>query len=77
MPEFGENFQFTRPDFGKSPIQFLTEVKTELSKVSWPARDQGVKLTLVVIAVSALVGVYLGGLDYIFAKGIEIVLAKR
>lgn len=76
MAELGENFQFTKPDFGRSPLQFFKEVRTELSKVTWPTRPTVVKLTFVVIGVSAAVAIYLGGLDYVFAKGIELVLKK-
>ena len=72
-----DSFNLTRPDFGKNPIQFFKEVRTELSKVTWPKRSVVVKLTIVVIGVSALVAVYLGGLDFIFAKGIELLLKKN
>lgn len=74
MPDLTDNFQFTRPDFGANPIQFFKEVKTELAKVSWPSRPAVIKLTAVVLGVSAFVAVYLGGLDYVFAKAMEIVL---
>lgn len=71
-----DSFNITRPDFGKNPITFFKEVKTELSKVAWPSREIVVKLTLVVIGVSAVVAAYLGGLDYVFAKAIELLLKK-
>ncbi len=71
-----DSFNITRPDFGKNPIQFFKEVKTELFKVSWPKRAMVVKLTIVVIGVSIVVAVYLGGLDYLFAKAIELLLRK-
>ncbi len=71
-----DSFNITRPDFGKNPVEFFKEVNTELRKVTWPKRDTVLKLTAVVIAVSAVVGVYLGGLDFVFAKGIEILLKK-
>jgi preprotein translocase subunit SecE len=76
MPEISDSFQITRPDFGKNPATFLKEVRAELKKVSWPNRTQVIKLTAVVIGVSLVVAAYLGGLDYIFAKGIEILLRK-
>ena len=47
---------------------FLSEVKLELSKVVWPKRDEVTRLTLIVIAISAMVGVYLGGVDYMFTS---------
>lgn len=71
-----DSFNITTPDFGKNPIQFFKEVRTELSKVAWPKRAEVVKLTGVVIGVSVIVAAYLGGLDYIFAKGIELLLRK-
>ncbi|MBI3887832.1 preprotein translocase subunit SecE, partial [Candidatus Microgenomates bacterium] len=61
-----KDFTITKPDFGKSPLDFFKEVKTELTKVSWPNRTAVVKLTAVVVGASVAVGVYLGGLDYIF-----------
>lgn len=76
MPQISDSFNITRPDFGKNPLTFFKEVKTELSKVTWPKRPEVIKLTAVVIGVSALVGIYLGGLDFVFAKGIELILKK-
>ncbi|MDO8451928.1 MAG: preprotein translocase subunit SecE, partial [bacterium] len=39
------------------PGRFLKEVIAELKKVHWPTRQETVKLTVVVIAVSVAVGV--------------------
>lgn len=55
-------------------FKFLTEVKEELYKVSWPSRQQTIRLTLVVILVSVIVGVFLGGLDYLLTKLMEVIL---
>lgn len=71
-----DSFNITRPDFGKNPVQFFQEVRAELSKVAWPKGETVVRLTLVVIGVSAIVAAYLGGLDYVFAKLIELLLEK-
>lgn len=71
-----DSFNLTRPDFGKNPVTFFKEVRTELSKVTWPKRAVVIKLTIVVIGVSLVVAIYLGGLDYIFAKGIESLIKK-
>ncbi|MCK4588664.1 preprotein translocase subunit SecE, partial [Candidatus Woesebacteria bacterium] len=46
----------------KGVIQFLKEVKLELSKVTWPKKQQIIKLTLIVFIISAVVGVYVGAL---------------
>lgn len=74
--EIRDSLDIVRPDFGKSPVVFIKEVTAELKKVRWPTRQETIRLTVVVIGVSVLVGVYLGGLDYIFAKGIGILLAR-
>ena len=57
-----------------TPIVFFREVQDELKKVVWPTRQETIRLTLVVITVSLLVGIFLGGLDYIFAGALRIVV---
>jgi preprotein translocase subunit SecE len=60
----------------KGVIQFLKEVKLELSKVTWPKKQQIIKLTLIVFIISAVVGVYVGVLDYAFTKLLEFLIAR-
>jgi preprotein translocase subunit SecE len=48
--------------------RFLNEAWSELKKVSWPTRDQVRNLTVLVFAVSFVVGVYITVLDFIFAQ---------
>ncbi|MBI4096373.1 MAG: preprotein translocase subunit SecE [Candidatus Levybacteria bacterium] len=57
-----------------TPAVFLRETKDELKKVVWPTRQEVIRLTFVVIAVSLLVGLFLGGLDFIFVKIIGTVV---
>lgn len=71
-----KDLTLTAPDFGKNPVTFFKEVKTELSKVAWPKRGEVIRLTGVVIGASVLVGAYLGGLDYLFTKIMEILLQR-
>jgi len=49
-----------------SPTKFFKEVLVELKKVTWPTRQETIKLTVVVIAISVLVGLFIGGLDALF-----------
>lgn len=58
------------------PVKFLKEVRSELKRVVWPTRQEAIRLTTVVIIVSALVGVYIGTLDYIFAKIMGLLLER-
>lgn len=57
-----------------TPVTFLRETKDELKKVVWPSRQEIIRLTFVVITVSLAVGLFLGGLDFVFVKIIETVV---
>ncbi|MDY6794451.1 MAG: preprotein translocase subunit SecE [Actinomycetota bacterium] len=54
--------------------QFLTEVRAEMKKVTWPTRDEVVSYTIVVIITVVLVGgiVYLA--DIAFTKLVDIII---
>jgi preprotein translocase subunit SecE len=43
--------------------EFLTDVKKESGKVSWPGKDEVMGTTTVVIIYTAIVGVYLFAVD--------------
>jgi len=45
---------------------FLKEVRLEMKKVNWPTRQETLRYTLIVIGVSIVVAVFLGGIDFIF-----------
>lgn len=59
-----------------SPVAFFNEVVAELKKVTWPTREETMKLTVVVIAISIIVGAFIGGLDSLFLK-ITTLLFKK
>ena len=48
--------------------QFIKESWSELKKVSWPTRLQVRNLTVLVFAVSFVVGLYITVLDFAFAQ---------
>lgn len=43
-------------------------------KVVWPSRKQTVQYTIEVIVVSAIVAIFLGGVDYILTFALQTVL---
>lgn len=55
-------------------VNYLKESKAELKKVTWPTRKETTKHTLIVIGISAFVAVFLGILDFIFAKIIAFII---
>lgn len=60
-----------------SPTVFLKEVRTEMEKVSWPSRQEAIRLTLIVIAASLAIGIYIGGLDFGFTKIMELLIGIK
>ncbi|TDI89805.1 MAG: preprotein translocase subunit SecE [Chloroflexi bacterium] len=58
---------------GFSVIRFFSEVFSELRKVTWPTRQVATRLTLLVIALSATIGVFLGLIDMLFARVLSVI----
>jgi preprotein translocase subunit SecE len=54
--------------------RYLTESWAELKKVVWPTRETVIRLTVLVVAVSFAVGVYIFVLDRIFNTIVDQVL---
>ena len=52
--------------------RYLDEVWSELKKVSWPTRDQVRNLTVLVFAISFVVGIYITVLDQLFRGMITV-----
>jgi len=52
--------------FTQKIVIFFQEVKMEIKKVNWPTKKETIRYTLIVIAISIAVAIYLGGLDFIF-----------
>ena len=51
----------------KSLFTYLRNVRGELTHVVWPDKKQAVIHTGLIILISALVALYIAGLDYVFA----------
>ena len=54
--------------------RYLNESWSELRKVTWPTRETVIRLTLLVIAVSVAVGLYIAVLDRLFNSLLDAVL---
>jgi preprotein translocase subunit SecE len=55
---------------------FLGNIQDELKKVTWPTRKDVVKLTLVVIIISLIIGLYVGIIDVLLAKVLNILTQR-
>jgi preprotein translocase subunit SecE len=54
---------------------FIKEVRNEIAKVTWPTRAETIRLTIIVIAISVVVGCYLGGLDLLFTQMLKLLVS--
>lgn len=52
-------------------FNYFRDVRAEMKHVSWPSRSLTIAYSLVVVAVSVVVAIYLGLLDYVFRLAIE------
>ena len=57
-----------------SPVGFLKETQDELKKVVWPTQKEVIRLTVTVIVFSVIVGLFIGAMDYLFVKGLELLV---
>jgi preprotein translocase subunit SecE len=53
--------------------RYFDEVWSELRKVSWPTREQVRNLTVLVFAISLVVGIYITVLDSLFRFAIDLI----
>jgi len=63
-------------DFIQKIKIFFKEVYVELRKVNWLSRNEVLKYTLIVSAVTIVVAALLGGLDYIFSTALRSFIFK-
>lgn len=48
-------------------IEYFQDVFVELRKVKWPTREEALRLTYIVIAVTLVAALFLGGVSYLFS----------
>lgn len=53
---------------------YVTNVRTEIGRVSWPSRKEVVSLTVLIIFLSVVLGIYLGLADLIIAQILRLLL---
>ena len=52
----------------KSRFSLVPETIGELRKVTWPSRQESIRLSAMVLIVCVIVGLILGGIDYGFTQ---------
>jgi preprotein translocase subunit SecE len=59
-----------------SPVTFGREAVDELKKVTWPTRTEVIRLTVSVIVISVIVGLFLGGIDLLLTRVLERLVTR-
>ncbi len=54
-----------------NPVKFLREVRSEVSKVTWPTRKETLITTALVFALSALAAIFFFVVDHVVAFGVR------
>lgn len=57
-----------------SMLDFFRTTVLELKKVDWPSREKTIRLTLIVIGVSLIIGIFIGGLDILLTQAVQKLL---
>ena len=65
-----------RSIFDRWVPRFVRDIISELRKVSWPAREETTRLTVVVIIVAVSIGLMLGAVDLVFNWVVEETLLQ-
>ena len=63
------------PSFVERAKAYWRDTRAEISRVTWPSREQALRLTGIVLAVTASLAVALAVVDYIFAWVVARILA--
>jgi len=53
---------------------YYQETRAELKRVVWPTRQEAVRLTLLVVAVTVALGIALGAVDLVFERLVLLLL---
>jgi preprotein translocase subunit SecE len=55
-------------------VRYFRETRTEISKVTWPTREEGLRLTWVVSIVTLVAAIVLFGIDSLFSLMVTLII---
>jgi len=59
------------------PKMVAVDLFSELKKVTWPTKAETIRLTIVVVVISLIIGLYIGIIDFLLAKALEFMTNLR
>lgn len=58
-----------------SPGEFIAQVRTETSKVTWPTRRETVQTTIMVLLMTTILSIFFLGVDQVLGRAVRGLLA--
>ena len=58
-------------------VRYFKDTRAEISKVTWPTREEGIRLTWVVLVVTVASAIVLFGLDSLFSSIVVFIIGAR
>ena len=55
---------------------FFNDIKLEMSKVSWPMKDELIGSTIIVIVSLAILSLFIGACDLFLSKVVNIIMTR-
>ena len=62
---------------GANPLKFLQEVRQEVSKVTWPTRNETLISTVMVLVMVALASIFFLAADQVISWLVQLMLSIR
>lgn len=56
--------------------RYLQQSWVELGKVVWPNRRTATQLTIAVVVFSVAIAIFIGALDFVFTKALQLLISK-
>lgn len=66
--------QWSPAEWFRTSRQYLSDVRGEMRKVTWPSQREYVGGTVGVVVILALMTLVLGVVDYVLAQGIRLIV---
>lgn len=62
------------PNSENAIVRYVRDTRAELSKVTWPTREEGTRLTIVVLIVTFVAAIFLFSFDSLFSYLVTLFL---
>ena len=62
-----------KSDKALKPVKFWDGVKAEFKKITWPGREDLIKQSIAVVAISIVIGAIIAVLDFLLQYGIDFI----